>query len=114
MPEGGKLTIRTQLLENKESDFVQIQISDTGIGMSRDVIDKIFDPFYSTKNETKGVGLGLAVVYGIVQRHNGHIHVDSVVGKGTTFNIDIPKEIQNIEKHQAENPELSKGSIHER
>jgi len=52
MPEGGKLTIRTHTLENKESDFVQIQISDTGVGMSKDVIDRIFDPFYSTKNET--------------------------------------------------------------
>lgn len=92
MEEGGQLTVGTEPLEKDEKQYVKIFISDTGVGMSEEVRENIFDPFFSTKSETKGVGLGLAVVYGIVQRHNGHIYVESQPGQGTTFFIEIPRE----------------------
>ncbi len=114
MPEGGKLTVGTRPLEEKKETHVQIRIADSGVGMSEDVLDKIFDPFYSTKNETKGVGLGLAVVYGIIQRHNGQIQVDSQVGAGTTFSIDLPRETRTQENKRTDNPEFSRGFTHER
>jgi hypothetical protein len=66
------------------------------VGIPPGVRDRIFDPFFSTKTETKGVGLGLAVVYGIVQRHEGEIAVESAVGKGTTFTITIPRDPERV------------------
>jgi two-component system NtrC family sensor kinase len=91
MPDGGQLTVRTA---DKPGDpaMVRLIISDTGVGMTREVQERIFDPFFSTKREAKGVGLGLAVVYGIVQRHGGAIAVRSVPGKGATFTLDIPRQ----------------------
>jgi two-component system cell cycle sensor histidine kinase/response regulator CckA len=72
---------------------VLIEIRDTGVGISPEIQDKIFEPFYSTKKNHKGVGLGLAVVYGIVQRHQGKIWFESQPGRGTAFFIEIPKEV---------------------
>lgn len=88
MPEGGTLTVR--LLS--PDDQVWIEVSDTGVGISDDVLPHIFEPFFSTKEGGNGVGLGLAVVYGIVQRHGGAIEVDSQVGKGTTFRLILPRK----------------------
>lgn len=89
MPEGGTLAVTTRCLAAE--DAIQLEISDTGIGIPEDVLPHIFEPFFSTKKEGSGSGLGLSVVYGIVQRHQGVIHVESKLGKGTTFFIKLPK-----------------------
>ncbi|HEX8473383.1 MAG TPA: response regulator [Pyrinomonadaceae bacterium] len=85
MPEGGTLTLST--IEN--DGFAEILISDTGVGMSGDVRSRIFDPFFTTKGKA-GLGLGLAVSYGIIRRHEGTVEVESEVGQGTTFRIKLP------------------------
>jgi len=71
-------------------DVCVIAIEDTGAGISKENIEKIFEPFFSTKDLDKGTGLGLAMSYGIINQHGGYIHVDSVVGKGTRFEIYLP------------------------
>jgi signal transduction histidine kinase/ActR/RegA family two-component response regulator len=85
MPQGGTLTLSAQGVDG----FVDISVSDTGIGMSEEVRQRIFDPFFTTKGKT-GMGLGLAVSYGIVRRHEGIIEVESEVGRGTSFRIRLP------------------------
>jgi len=97
MPEGGRLTLSAEEVEGS----VEIAISDTGMGMSPDVRSRIFDPFFTTKGKA-GMGLGLAVCYGIIQRHNGTIEIKSEIGQGTRFSIRLPiteakpkTEIQN-------------------
>lgn len=102
MPEGGKIYITTKNIkltepyyDIKAGDFVLLSITDTGIGMSKEIMEHIFEPFFTTKE--KGTGLGLATVYGIVKQNNGYIHVYSEVGKGTTFKIYLP----SIEKPSA-------------
>jgi two-component system NtrC family sensor kinase len=89
MPHGGRLTVRTTATE---AGGVRIVVEDTGVGMDDDVRKHIFEPFFTTKGEGegRGLGLGLAVVYGIVQRHNGTIDVASVPGQGTRFTLDLP------------------------
>jgi two-component system NtrC family sensor kinase len=90
MGEGGRLTVRSWA-EPSEPDAMRLAVVDTGVGIAPEVLPHIFDPFYSTKDESKGVGLGLAVVYGIVQRHAGRIDVASRPGRGTTFTIVLPR-----------------------
>ena len=85
MPEGGSLNICCQRVGNR----LRLRFADTGSGMKDDVREKIFEPFYTTKG-VHGTGLGLAVSYGIIERHNGMITVESELGKGTTFHIDLP------------------------
>jgi two-component system NtrC family sensor kinase len=89
MPDGGKLELRARKSE-VNSNRVIVQIQDTGIGISDELKDKIIEPFFSTKKDKNGVGLGLAVVYGIIQRHNGKIWLESQSGQGTTFFIELP------------------------
>ena len=72
-------------------DEVRIDVADSGMGIPADVLPQIFEPFFSTKEAEKGVGLGLAVVYGIVQRHGGRIEVESEIGQGTTFHLWLPR-----------------------
>ncbi|MGH7889970.1 MAG: ATP-binding protein, partial [Thermodesulfobacteriota bacterium] len=89
MPEGGIIGISTEL----KDDYVKIDFSDTGIGISRENMSRIFEPFFSTKGKAgskSGTGLGLSVVYAIIERHGGRIDVSSEVGKGTTFTILLP------------------------
>jgi len=86
MPDGGLLKIALA----PHQDMVEFTLSDTGQGMPREVLAKIFDPFYTTKEFGKGTGLGLTVVKGIIEEHNGMIHVESQAGKGTTFTICLP------------------------
>jgi PAS domain S-box-containing protein len=86
MPENGVITLRT--LANVTD--VMMQVSDTGSGISPENVTKLFTPFFTTKREVKGVGLGLAVSYGIVQRHKGKIEVQSRLGKGTTISVRLP------------------------
>lgn len=84
--ENGEIIIRTSI----KHDHVEISISDNGCGIPGDILDKIFDPFFSTKEQGKGTGLGLSISYGIIKRHRGSIEVQSEVGKGTTFTIKLP------------------------
>lgn len=70
-------------------EYIQIKISDTGCGISNEDLPRIFEPFFSTKGQ-KGTGLGLAVIWGIIDNHNGTINVESELGKGTTFTIRLP------------------------
>ena len=80
-----------ELEKGGDRDFVEIQVRDTGAGIPHEEIPRIFEPFYSTKGQ-KGNGLGLAVIWGIIDNHNGSITVESEVGVGTTFIIRIPVE----------------------
>ena len=86
MPDGGTLTVRTKA----EGDNVHIEVSDTGIGIKEENIDKIFDSFFTTKDNIKDVGLGLSVCYGFIKDHGGDIKVESELGSGTTFTIILP------------------------
>ncbi len=102
MPEGGKLTVRTGNLSSEDAaglsykgmpaaDYVRIDVSDTGTGIPAEIVDKIFEPFFSTKEVGKGTGLGLSTVYGIVKQTGGFVYVDSEAGKGTSFHIFLPR-----------------------
>ncbi len=86
MPEGGMLTLRTMA----DDSLLKIEVRDTGHGISPENMRKLFTPFFTTKGEVKGVGLGLAVAYGIVQSHRGKIEVQSKEGEDTTFTIELP------------------------
>ena len=83
MSGGGKLTLRTSVANSQ----VEVDVQDTGCGISKENLSKLFTPFFTTKEKGKGVGLGLAVVQRIIERHKGRIQVQSEVGKGTTFSI---------------------------
>jgi len=86
MPNGGRLTVRTQAGE----DHVSVLVEDTGAGMTEDVIEKLFVPFFTTKDVGDGTGLGLPVAHGIVTSHGGSIKADSAIGRGTRFEIELP------------------------
>jgi PAS domain S-box-containing protein len=99
MPEGGELHVTTRqggtqkvkpLGLTQPKDTVEISFTDTGCGMPAGHLDKLFEPFFSTKEEVEGVGLGLWISYGIIQKHKGTIEVASKMGKGTTFTITLP------------------------
>src|SRR5882757_7474889 len=104
MPNGGKLDVRTANVDAAEAarmqykgmpaaDYVLVEVTDTGTGIPPDIIDKIFDPFFSTKEVGKGTGLGLSTVYGIVKQTGGFVYPDSTPGKGTTFRIFLPRHV---------------------
>lgn len=96
MPNGGLLTIRTFLTPLGDEPgataegWVSLVVEDRGLGIPPEDLDHIFEPFFSTKSHTKGSGLGLSMVYGIVQQHGGEIHVDSEVGRGTLMQLNLP------------------------
>ncbi len=119
MPEGGIITVRAENMSAEvrgalplpAGRYVKISIQDRGIGIPREHLDKIFDPYFTTKQ--KGSGLGLAISYSIIKKHNGHLSVESNLGVGTTFFIFLPasqKEIQAI-WHEEEKLLFGKGSI---
>ncbi len=100
MPDGGTLTISTSMmsgvdlrgrfLEAKREQYVCISASDSGVGMDEETKSRIFEPFFTTKEKGKGTGLGLAVVYGIVRSHYGHVDFTSTLGEGTAFTLYLP------------------------
>ena len=115
MPLGGRLTLRTSnvgvgegaLQRHKDmpaADYVLVEVEDTGSGIAPEIIDKIFDPFYTTKDVGKGTGLGLSTVYGVVKQTGGFIYVESEVGKGTVFRIFLPRYVPGTD--EAEVPQL--------
>jgi two-component system cell cycle sensor histidine kinase/response regulator CckA len=102
MPNGGKLTIKTGNVRTTETmqrsadvmppgSYVMLEISDTGTGIPKDILDRIFEPFFSTKEVGSGTGLGLSTVYGIVRQTDGFVFVDSEIGRGATFRIYLPQ-----------------------
>ena len=85
--ENGEIMIRTK---NPDEDTICIEISDNGLGIAEEDISHIFEPFFSTKQDVSGIGLGLAIVHGIIQNHKGRIHVNSELGHGTTISVNLP------------------------
>jgi two-component system cell cycle sensor histidine kinase/response regulator CckA len=122
MPNGGTLTVRTSnatVSERQSSDlqsmppgdYVLCEVQDTGTGIPKDILDKIWEPFFSTKDVGKGTGLGLSTVYGIVKQTGGFIFCDSVVGQGTVFRIYLPRHTQEaaaLEETREERPEIKR------
>ena len=88
MPDGGQLRISSKF--DPSGKNVLIGIQDTGYGIKKENLEHIFDPFFTSKEKGKGTGLGLSIVYGIVKNHQGSIHVDSIVGKGSLFTLSFP------------------------
>jgi len=111
MPEGGQISIKTRNVTvdkkycrthsyARPGKFVSLSVQDTGIGMKEDIIDRIFEPFFSTKRAGQGTGLGLSVVYGIIKKHEGWIEVESSLGSGSTFKIYLPAVSWKPEKEK--------------
>ena len=111
MPRGGKLTIRTDIIEiddtfiqehgyGKKGLYALISFEDTGIGMNDKTMERMFEPFFTTKEVGKGTGLGLATVYGIIKQQNGYIGVRSALNEGTTFNIYLPIVLSTLEENK--------------
>ena len=121
MPEGGKIVIETEKVKLDEQfckthlgarpgEYVLLSISDTGHGMDREILEHVFEPFYTTKDVGKGTGLGLAMVYGIVKNHEGYILCYSEISTGTTFKIYLPALEQSGQRQKPdETKDLFKG-----
>ena len=120
MPGGGHLYLTTRNVSHlnikssqynpQPGNYVQLTISDTGIGMDKATLEHIFDPFFTTKEMGRGTGLGLASVYGIVKGHDGYIDVESEPGQGTTFTIFLPATQKAVEDPAEAAAKLIKGS----
>ncbi len=104
MPEGGRLQLRTVNVAARDcerfhakgmpaADYVLVEVADSGTGIPAAIVDKIFEPFFSTKDVGKGTGLGLSTVYGIIKQTGGFIYVESAEHKGTTFRIFLPRHV---------------------
>jgi signal transduction histidine kinase len=102
MGDGGTLTIEFKNItldddmaapetESEAGEYVMVSVTDTGHGMSKEVLDHVFDPFFTTKEIGKGSGLGLSMVYGFVKQSGGHLNIDSETGKGTTIKLYLPR-----------------------
>ena len=113
MPDGGRLTLRTANVTAPEceryhakgmpaADYVLVEVVDTGTGIAASIVDKIFEPFFSTKEVGKGTGLGLSTVYGIIKQTGGFVYVDSAEHKGSTFRIFLPRHVVGAQEAAAE------------
>jgi CheY-like chemotaxis protein len=121
MPDGGTLRIETTNVAASEEealrslalqpgDYVLLTVADTGVGMSREAMDRIFEPFYTTKELGKGTGLGLATVYGIVQQSGGLIYPESELGSGAKFSIYLPAIEEGANGDASPSPQAQPGS----
>ncbi len=119
MPDGGVLTVSTANISVEDSrtvkpglmpegEYVLCQVQDTGAGMPQDVLDKIYEPFFSTKEVGKGTGLGLSTVYGIIKQTGGFIFCDSQLGQGTLFRIYLPRHVEAAGDAEAKSSALDK------
>jgi PAS domain S-box-containing protein len=124
MPDGGKLTIEThnahldEQYSRRHADvrpgqYVQVAITDTGSGMSEDVVARAFDPFFTTKQVGQGTGLGLSQVYGFVKQSGGHVKIYSEVGQGTTVRIYLPRLLRGSDAEQEPTAEAPGSEAHE-
>jgi signal transduction histidine kinase/CheY-like chemotaxis protein len=122
MSQGGKLTIAAcnSFLDEDycrhheelvAGQYVQIAVSDTGTGMSKDILERVFEPFFTTKVAGQGTGLGLSQVYGFVKQSSGHIQIDSEPGKGTTVNIYLPRLLGEIGDDQTQEREVAAADV---
>jgi two-component system cell cycle sensor histidine kinase/response regulator CckA len=109
MPDGGRLMFKTQSVDGAalqrcgatlDGRYVCIEVSDTGMGMDESIRNRIFEPFFTTKDIGKGSGLGLSVVYGIVQNHGGFINVESKPASGTSFRLYFPASPSGVSHKQ--------------
>jgi PAS domain S-box-containing protein len=124
MPDGGRLRLETSTItlshetmpslpsELTPGQYIKVAVSDTGTGMTEETLQRIFEPFYTTKEQGKGTGMGLASVYGTVQNHQGDIAVRSKIGQGTTFDLYLPLHEEQSEKPEATEEALTHGSAH--
>lgn len=117
MPKGGNLTVTTDLINLEEAregvnagTYALLTVSDTGTGIKEADLPHIFEPFYTTKEKSKGMGLGLAMVYGIIESHKGHIKVNSKPGEGTMFQIYLPIIPEYVPPKTESPAEIPKGS----
>lgn len=122
MPDGGTLTFITRNVTITEAsddpdavtpgDYAVVEVSDTGTGMAPELLEKIFEPFFTTKEVGQGTGLGLSMVYGFVKQSDGHINIDSTVGKGTTVSLYLPRAAQSdaTQHDGSESPEESQAA----
>jgi signal transduction histidine kinase/CheY-like chemotaxis protein len=122
MPVGGKLTVTTEnaFLDEKycqqydelvAGPYVRIAVSDTGTGMSQDIMERVFEPFFTTKKAGQGTGLGLSQVYGFVKESNGQIEIDSEQGKGTTITIYLPALPRKVQEEQTAEREVATPNV---
>ena len=120
MPDGGTFSIETDVVTigepflrkhhyGKPGEYALIRVSDTGVGISKKIMEHIFEPFFTTKEVGKGTGLGLSIVYGIVKQNNGYINVYSEPDNGTVFRIYLPLIRSTIEKEKAPAVEKPRG-----
>ncbi|WP_291864819.1 ATP-binding protein [Bradyrhizobium sp.] len=118
MPEGGKLTIETSNVFLDDAyvsrfgnlaagQYVMLSISDTGMGIPADILDRVFEPFYTTKESGKGTGLGLSMVHGFVSQSKGHMRIYSEVGLGTTVKMYLPRHMESVELPASPRPDIA-------
>ena len=111
MTDGGRFTLRTSNLDAEESarfqykgmpigEYVMVEVQDTGVGIAPEIVDRIFQPYFTTKDVGKGTGLGLSTVYGFVKQTGGFIYVETELGKGSTFRVFLPRYVAGADDAQ--------------
>jgi PAS domain S-box-containing protein len=121
MPKGGVLTIETALVHLDDApaaltagagEYVMLSVTDTGTGMTPEVLGRVFEPFFTTKEVGKGTGLGLSMVYGFITQSHGHVRIDSEIGRGTTVKLYLPLAPSGVEEASlpAESSQVPRGS----